>query len=204
MKSKRPACLPIAALSVEIVLRRLAQAGVDERDVDAGEVARRLVTAGHRDDGVRDAVHGADVLRDPLRDQGGLLGARAFGRADAHLELRLIVLGEEAARDALRDGDARRHGEGARHDDHPAVTEREAEHLHVDALDRPVEHVDDLREASRRGVLDAQRAGAEHRREREAHDERNADGECHRVAEVLEEAARDAADEGDRDEDRHE
>jgi hypothetical protein len=141
------------------------------------------------------------LLRDTLGDQRRLLSAGALGSAQAHLELRIVVGRDEARRQALRQRHARAERNAASEHDHPASLECPLQDFHVEPLDRPVEDLHDAVHAA--WAVFAQHPRAQHRCEREAHEQRHADSERHRVAEVLEKTPGDAADERDRNEDRH-
>ena len=90
-----------------------------------------------------DAGHRADLARDALGDELRRFEAGALRRADVHLELRLVVLGQEALGDDLHRAGPRAEREHRRGDHDPAVAHHPGEGAHVGALDRPVDDVDD-------------------------------------------------------------
>ncbi len=119
-----------------------ARLRVDEEDEDAGHVARLAGALADGDQRVLHAGEPAHVLADALDDEAGLGEAGPLGGAEVDLELGLIVVGEEAARQRLGDGDARAERAGARQQHHPAAPHHPAEHDHVGPLDGAVEEVD--------------------------------------------------------------
>jgi hypothetical protein len=170
---------------------------IDQVDVDAGEVARRLLVAADREQRVLDALQVANRARDPLADETRRREARPLGRAHVHLELRSVVVGLEALGDGACQREARAERERAGDDDDPAVPHDPAKNGHVDALEGTVERVDGALEHRAAALLPVRRhrieqAGGQHRREREADEQRDRDRERHRDAEALQEPPDDA------------
>ena len=126
---------------------------------------------------------------------------RPHRHADADFELALVVGRQKVLAQPQEQGHGRERHQQRQADDRPAVRHRPVQHLPV----RAGEHAEQKRVLGRAAVAaaDLEEPRAEHRREREADQQGNQDGERRRVAETRHEPAHDAGHHGHREEDDH-
>ena len=177
-----------------------------ELHVHGGAVLRAGAVAGDRHERVVDLRNAADRRGDPARHDVSRLDARPFERPHADVETRLIVLRDEVDADEAEQRNAREQHEDGERGNRAAVLHRPVEQPRV----RPIERSEEpgvLRIVTSLAVgppPDDQPPSRHHRRQREADQQRHDDGERHREAKTLHEAADHAAHEPDGHEDRHE
>src|SRR5262252_645248 len=209
---------------LQLVLGDLARVGRNEADEDRHEVRRLLLVVADGRHGRRHLRPLTDLARDALAGDLRRRQAGSLGQAHVDLELRLVVLGKEGFGDALDQRDYRDERDESGNSDQPAAIEeereqtfppdarlpeatapaalpqQEPEHRQVDALDRLVERVGETFErrlAPPARGRQPQQARCQHRRQREADQQRDGDGGAHGQAEAAQEPPRDRRHEGD-------
>ena len=162
----------LAHLVHHLVLIVPALARVDQAHVDVSQILGFGVVIPDRGEGGLDLCQLADLPGDALTHdlRGGQAGA--LGGAHRNVELRFVVARQKALVGGARERDARAERSDHEQHHHPAVGHHEAEHAHVEALDRLVHHVDYAFEDRLLAIVQhvlLQPARGEHGREREAH-----------------------------------
>ena len=198
----RDAGQPVAQRLGELVGRALALLQRLQPQVEARLVLADGIAGVDRAVGVVDlgelAHRGVDLAQLGL----GVFQRRADRRLDRHDLLAEVGLGHELEADVLRQGEAAEEGRQGDQERELGPAQRPAQDGAVDAVGALLGGVDDAGEAAGAVGLRVVPDRRQHRVEREGHEQRDQHGGRDHDAELEEEAADDAAHEGDRQEHR--